>query len=144
MWHSAPRRKASSPFVRQAAIIGTAGLVMGTALAVLVAEALSGVLFGIDPLAVMPIVLTAATLIVVVLLAGRPGSTRVEGRAARRTQKLIGCAFSVTSHSGFVRAPHTRPRHRHRPATMIRARSATRGAASRRLRQSAVRRSPVP
>ena len=88
--------------VRQAAIIGTAGLVMGTALAVLVAEALSGVLFGIDPLAVMPIVLTAATLIVVVLLAGvRPGSTRVEGRAARRTQKLIGCAFSVTSHSGF-------------------------------------------
>jgi ABC-type antimicrobial peptide transport system permease subunit len=57
-------------FVGQAAIIGAAGLAVGTVLAVLVAQALSGVLFGIDPLAVMPIVLTAATLIVVVLLAG--------------------------------------------------------------------------
>jgi ABC-type antimicrobial peptide transport system permease subunit len=57
-------------FVGQAAVIGTAGLIMGTALAVPVAQALSGVLFGIDPLAVMPIVLTAAALIAVVLLAG--------------------------------------------------------------------------
>jgi ABC-type antimicrobial peptide transport system permease subunit len=71
-------------FVRQAAIIGAAGLVMGTALAVLVAEALSGVLFGIDPLAVMPIVLTAATLIVVVLLAGY-----VPARRASKVAPLV-------------------------------------------------------
>ena len=71
-------------FVGQAAIIGLAGLVIGTALAVLIAQALSGVLFGIDPLAVMPIVLTAATLIVVVLLAGY-----VPARRASKVAPLV-------------------------------------------------------
>jgi ABC-type antimicrobial peptide transport system permease subunit len=71
-------------FVGQAAIIGAAGLVMGAVLAVLVAQALSGVLFGIDPLAVMPMVLTAATLIVVVILAAY-----VPARRASKVAPLV-------------------------------------------------------
>jgi hypothetical protein len=71
-------------FVRQAAIIVAAGIVIGTVLAVLVAQALSGVLFGIDPLAVMPIVLTAATLIAVVLVAAY-----VPARRASKVDPLV-------------------------------------------------------
>jgi putative ABC transport system permease protein len=56
-------------FVKQAAIIGAAGLVAGAVLAVLVAEALRDVLFGIDPLAVAPIVATGVLLMAIVLLA---------------------------------------------------------------------------
>jgi ABC-type antimicrobial peptide transport system permease subunit len=56
-------------FVRQAAMIAAAGLAIGTVLAVFVAQALGGVLFGVDPLAPLPIVLTAAALTAVVLLA---------------------------------------------------------------------------
>jgi putative ABC transport system permease protein len=71
-------------FVRQAAIIGAAGVVIGTVLAVLVAQALSGVLFGIDPLAVMPIVLTAAALIAAVLIAAY-----VPARRASKVEPLV-------------------------------------------------------
>jgi len=71
-------------FVGQAAIIGAAGLVIGVVLAVLVAQALSGVLFGIDPLAVTPMVLTAATLIVVVILAAY-----VPARRASKVAPLV-------------------------------------------------------
>ncbi len=77
-------------FVRQAAIIGAAGVVIGTVLAMLLAQALSGVLFGIDPLAMMPIVLNAVVLIAVVLIAAvRAGPPRVKGRATRRPQNRI-------------------------------------------------------
>jgi putative ABC transport system permease protein len=71
-------------FVRQAAIIAAAGVVIGTVLAVLVAQALRGVLFGIDPLAVMPIVLTAAALVAVVLAAAY-----VPARRASKVEPLV-------------------------------------------------------
>jgi putative ABC transport system permease protein len=73
-----------SMFFRQAVTIGAAGVVAGTVLALFVAQALSGVLFGIDPMAVLPLVLTAMVLIAVVLLAAY-----LPARRASRIEPLI-------------------------------------------------------
>jgi predicted permease len=56
-------------FVRQGGVIAAAGLLVGFLLALGVAQALSGALFGVQPFALMPMLGTAAALLVVVLVA---------------------------------------------------------------------------